>query len=70
MPANMVTRSSCSNAIGCHFIAYEYQGVVSGQQEAPSLKVTTLEDVVNSIDGEISIREAIFYAMQESEVFL
>jgi hypothetical protein len=42
--------------------AYEYQQTVSGIQEAPSATVTILADVVDTMDGQISLREALVYA--------
>lgn len=42
--------------------AFEYQGASSATLETPSTTVTTLEDVVDSDDGLISLREAILYA--------
>ena len=42
--------------------AFEYQGASGTTLEAPSTTVTTLEDIVDSDDGVISLREAILYA--------
>jgi len=42
--------------------AYEYQGALSPSRESPSVVVTTLTDVVDIVDGEISLREALTYS--------
>ena len=42
--------------------AFEYQGVASPLWESPSTVVTTLADVVDTTDGQTSLREAIVYA--------
>jgi len=42
--------------------AYEYQGAASGARESLSTAVTTLADVMNATDGEISLREACLYS--------
>jgi parallel beta helix pectate lyase-like protein/SdrD B-like protein len=42
--------------------AYEYQGAPDAR-EAPSSAVTTLDDVVDSTDAEVSLREAMAYSM-------
>lgn len=42
--------------------AYEYQGAPSGDRETPSVVVTTPQDKVDAVDGQISLREAIYYA--------
>ena len=42
--------------------AYEYQGEPSPLREAPATMVTTLTDLVDTTDGEISLREAMAYA--------
>ncbi len=41
--------------------AYEFQGAPGGH-EAPSLVVSTASDLLNLYDGQISLREAIYYA--------
>ncbi|HPM83052.1 MAG TPA: right-handed parallel beta-helix repeat-containing protein, partial [Candidatus Anammoximicrobium sp.] len=42
--------------------AFEFQGEISPDRETPSLVVTTVADAVDLVDGEISLREAIYYA--------
>ena len=42
--------------------AYEFQSAPSTGRENASLTVTTSEDVVDLYDGQISLREAIYYA--------
>ena len=41
---------------------YEYQQEPAAEREAASAVVTTLDDTIDPTDGEISLREAIFYA--------
>ena len=42
--------------------AYEYQGTVLPGRETPSLTVTTGDDAFDLYDGDITLREAIYYA--------
>ena len=42
--------------------AYEYQGTVSPNRETPSLTVTTGDDEFDLYDGDITLREAVYYA--------
>ena len=42
--------------------AFEFQASSEPNREAPSLKVTTSEDVFDLYDGRISLREAVYYA--------
>ncbi len=42
--------------------AFEYQGEPASGLETPSTTITTPEDVFDRTDGEISLREAIYYA--------
>ena len=42
--------------------AYEFQAEAATGRETPSLVVTSSSDNVNLYDGEVSLREAIFYA--------
>ena len=46
--------------------AYEYQSTFTKTPETPSLVVTTNSDVVDNMDGLISLREAIWYAESDS----
>ena len=41
---------------------YEFQGVTSVEREFPSTVVTTTNDSFDPYDGQISLREALFYA--------
>ncbi len=45
--------------------AYEYQGTVTPNRESPSPLVTTNADEVDLYDGDISLREAIWYVASE-----
>ncbi len=42
--------------------AYEYQGVQADERETPALLVTTADDVFDLYDGDISLREAVYYS--------
>ena len=46
--------------------AYEFQGDIAAGRETRSLTVNTSEDVVDLYDGRISLREAIYYAVDDS----
>ncbi|MCY2992804.1 MAG: right-handed parallel beta-helix repeat-containing protein, partial [Planctomycetota bacterium] len=42
--------------------AFEFQSAVPGGRELPSVVVTTASDTVDLYDGQLSLREAIYYA--------
>ena len=46
--------------------AYEFQGAPADGRETPSTRVTTAEDTFDPYDGDVSLREAIYYAEKDA----